>query len=550
MNSSILNAAPDAATSLLGSLVNNLTPVNIALYALLAALLPLVYTFTVSTLNDGKPTKDGEPPVPPYWLPFVRHAFDLAAGEEKMLEKYRKVDGKPGLPRTIYAFGQKIYLLTDPAAISLMYRKSKTLVFDPLIEHALIQMFGGTPSAFRALAPGLPGVDQTGLEEKPEWCKLVHGMYLRELNPKTPSLDNMTRIFVRELNNELEKHMPLEKDFVEVDLFTWVKKIMFPASGRALYGTKLRLTDELAKNFWFWDSAFLQLFKMYPDFMIPGVRAARQVVIDELIRWRMEVKDMRDKVPDDVLWEENFGTRLVKERVKLTEQVLDEDDHQAHASIHLSLLWGLEANALPTASWLMGFALTTPGVLERMREELKTCKEAPTPGSSLPAFDVEKLSKLPYLNAVWQETLRLGTSSMSPRMVLEDTEINGYMFKKGGMIQGLNPLAQIEEAYWGKDVNNFNPDRWLPYPDEDAAAAARRIREHQAKLRPFGGGLSICPGRHFASQEILATVAVMTVGLEWETVEGSRLPEVNRAYFGAGGLPPKGDIRLRVRRAQ
>ncbi|KAF3922701.1 hypothetical protein ABW21_db0204983 [Orbilia brochopaga] len=549
MNSSIPNATPDT-NGLLGSFVGSLTPVNIALYTLLAALLPLVYTFTVSTLNDGKPTKDGEPPVPPYWIPFAGHAFALAAGQEKLLERYRKADGKPGVPRTIYAFGQRIYLLTDPASISLMYRKSKTLAFDPLIEHTLANMFGGPPLAFRALAPGLHGVDQTGLEGKIDWCKLVHAMYLRELNPKTPGLDNMTRIFVRELNKELEKHMPKGPEFIEIDLFAWVKKIMFPSSGRALYGTKFRWTDELAKNFWHWDSAFLQLFQMYPDFMIPGVRTARQFVMDELIRWRMEVKDLGDKIPDDVIWEENFGTKLVRDRVKLTEEVLPEDEHQAHASIHLSLLWGLEANALPTASWAIAFVLTTPGVLERLREELVTCVEAPAPGSSWPTFDVEKLGKLTFLGAFWQEVLRMATSSLSPRMVLEDTEISGYMFKKGGMIQGLNPVSQLEEEYWGKDVAVFNPDRWLPYPGEDATAAAKRIREYQAKLRPFGGGVSICPGRHFAGQEILATVAVLSVGLEWEKVEGSRMPEVNRAFFGSGGLPPIGDMRVRVRRAQ
>ncbi|KAJ6259705.1 Cytochrome P450 [Drechslerella dactyloides] len=549
MNSSVPNAAPDAATGLLGSLVSSLTPTNIALYTLLAALLPIVYTFTVSTLNDGKPTKDGEPPVPPYWMPFIGHAFGLVAGQEKMVAKYRKVDGKPGGPRTIYAFGQRIYLLTDPAAVSLMYRKSRTVVFDPLIELTLAQLFGGPPSAFKALAPGLPGVDQTGLEGKPEWCKLVHAMYVRELNPKTPSLENMTRIFVRELSAQLEENVPAGGEYMEVDLFAWIKKIMFPASGRALYGKKLRLTDELARNFWHWDKAFLQLFKMYPDFMIPGVRAARQAVTDELIRWRMEVKELRDQIADDVLWEENFGARLVRDRVKLTEMVLAEDDHQAHAAIHLSLLWGLEANAIPVASWVIAFALLTPGVLERLKEELAMCVETPATSASWPTFDVDKLGKLPFLNAVWQEALRLGTASISPRMVLEDTEFGGYMFKKGGMIQGLNPVAQIEEEYWGKSVATFNPDRWLPYPGEDAATAARRVREYQTRMRPFGGGLSICPGRHFAGQEILATVAVMAMGLEWKT-EGIRAPDIDRSFFGAGGLPPKNDVRLRVRRAQ
>ncbi|KAF3920566.1 hypothetical protein ABW20_dc0110441 [Dactylellina cionopaga] len=428
-----------------------------------------------------------------------------------------------------------------------MWRKSKTIVFEPLFGFTITQLFDGTPTAVRALEVGLPGVDQTGLEGKIEWIKHVHNMYIRELSPRTAGLDRMTGVYIRELNKELERDSGTT--FKEVDLFAWVKKTMFPASGRALYGYKLRITDDLVANFWKWDGAFLELCKFYPDWLIPGVRAARSKVLNEFIRWREEVKDLRNEIEDDVEWEENFGARLIRERVKLTEQVLEEDDVKGHACIHLSIFWGLEANAIPTAAWTIANAVLVPGLLGRLKAEVSPFRRPAAEGSSMPTFDIEQLTKLPLLNAVWQESMRLGVSSLSPRMVIEDTEIDGFMYKKGGMIQGCAPVVQLEEEYWGKNVMEFNADRWLPFPGEDPIVAGKRIRDYQSKIRPFGGGHSICPGRHFAAQEILATVAIFVTAFEWDTA-GKQVPQINRAFFGAGGLPPIGDVRVRVKRAE
>ncbi|KAF3907816.1 hypothetical protein AA313_de0200751 [Arthrobotrys entomopaga] len=87
MNSTILHSSPGSIFETLS--LTDFTPKTIALYSVLAALLPLVYTFTVTTLNDGKPTKEGEPPVPPYWVPFIAHGFGLMRGMDKMLTAYR-----------------------------------------------------------------------------------------------------------------------------------------------------------------------------------------------------------------------------------------------------------------------------------------------------------------------------------------------------------------------------------------------------------------------------------------------------------------------------
>lgn len=66
----------------------------------------------------------------------------------------------------------------------------------------------------------------------------------------------------------------------------------------------------------------------------------------------------------------------------------------------------------------------------------------------------------------------------------------------------------------------------------------------------------MCPGRHFAKQEILLTVATIITKLdlefiEWTTVDGSpsdRPPNDDRSFAGFIATPPDRDVRIRWKR--
>lgn len=72
-----------------------------------------------------------------------------------------------------------------------------------------------------------------------------------------------------------------------------------------------------------------------------------------------------------------------------------------------------------------------------------------------------------------------------------------------------------------------------------------------------GGGISICPGRHFAKQEIMATLAIMVTTFDiemlgWVTIDGNatsdRPPRDNLKHSGSAALPPDRDMKVRWRR--
>jgi len=72
----------------------------------------------------------------------------------------------------------------------------------------------------------------------------------------------------------------------------------------------------------------------------------------------------------------------------------------------------------------------------------------------------------------------------------------------------------------------------------------------------IGGGVAICPGRHFAKQEIMLTIAILASKFDYEFVEwvkmdgtpSDRPPRNDTKYAGAAGVPPDVDIKVRLKR--
>jgi cytochrome P450 len=108
------------------------------------------------------------------------------------------------------------------------------------------------------------------------------------------------------------------------------------------------------------------------------------------------------------------------------------------------------------------------------------------------------------------------------------------------------PTAFIHEdpASWGADAADFRPDRFLK---------TKSTREEQTKrataFRPFGGGNTLCPGRHFAFNEIITFVGTMVMGFDLAPIGGIwKLPEKDRSRMPMSSLKPATDIGLVVSR--
>ncbi|KAI8722871.1 Bifunctional cytochrome P450/NADPH--P450 reductase [Fusarium sp. LHS14.1] len=120
-------------------------------------------------------------------------------------------------------------------------------------------------------------------------------------------------------------------------------------------------------------------------------------------------------------------------------------------------------------------------------------------------IQVEHLSKLPYLNGVLRETLRINaTIPLFTVEAFEDTLLGGkYPVKAGETILNLLAKSQLDPTVFGDDANEFKPERMF---DDNFA---RLNKEFPNSWKPFGNGMRACIGRPFAWQEALLVMVML-----------------------------------------
>lgn len=108
------------------------------------------------------------------------------------------------------------------------------------------------------------------------------------------------------------------------------------------------------------------------------------------------------------------------------------------------------------------YTLTRPEHLhiqQRLREEIH--KELPNLASG-EEMSAQLLDKLPYLDAVCKETLRVnGPSTFSKRSAVRDTELHGLKIGKGTGFLIPNWAINKSRNLWGENARVFDPERWL-----------------------------------------------------------------------------------------
>ncbi len=150
--------------------------------------------------------------------------------------------------------------------------------------------------------------------------------------------------------------------------------------------------------------------------------------------------------------------------------------------------------------------------LEKVRSEIDALSE---PSEH---WTRETLAKLNYLNAVIMETLRLYPPI--PDMVYEVTSPfhlspneskAGAGFKPGDKIIVSARTSQRLPEVWGFDADLFRPERF------------EQNKPDEFQFFPFGFGKRRCPGREFAKQEVLFTVAKMVSAFDFCFVQEKHL---------------------------
>ncbi|KAI0191915.1 cytochrome P450 oxidoreductase [Astrocystis sublimbata] len=167
------------------------------------------------------------------------------------------------------------------------------------------------------------------------------------------------------------------------------------------------------------------------------------------------------------------------------------------AAIFINLTAGHDVLAI-TLRAIWYYLCCNKRVLGQLRDEIQLVSSKDTSSGVAPYSEV---SKLPYLNAVIQETLRIhpNTGTIIERKAPPGgATIDGH-YIPGGVIVGVNAWVLHRDEVYGRDPDEFRPERWLE------ASEADRTRMNQL-LFSFGAGTHTCIGRNIAMMVICKVV--------------------------------------------
>jgi hypothetical protein len=204
------------------------------------------------------------------------------------------------------------------------------------------------------------------------------------------------------------------------------------------------------------------------------------------------------------------------------------------------------ANTVPTAFWFIFHIFSDPVILLACRQELldQIAESMDNCGTRIRTLDISSLqSSCPILLSTFKETMRFYNIGINIRQVLHDHLLdNKYLLRAGATIFMPSTVQHFSPAIWGADASRFKYDRF-----------ADRARPHvpAVSYRAFGGGATLCPGRHFATTEILTLSAMLVLRFDVRSVEGAWvIPSTRKAGMTSVMPAPDYDVQVKIERRE
>lgn len=180
-------------------------------------------------------------------------------------------------------------------------------------------------------------------------------------------------------------------------------------------------------------------------------------------------------------------------------------------------------NTLPATFWTVFHIFSDPAVLADVRAEVARGVGTAPDGATRTIDLAHVKSACPVLLSTFQEVFRVEGVAVSTRFALEDHLLDGkYLIRKGSTLLIPAGVLHTDPQHWGETVGRFDHRRFLRGNNNNNQAQGQgdRKRHNPMAWRGFGGGTTLCPGRHFATTEILLFAALMVLRFDVRPVAG------------------------------
>lgn len=340
------------------------------------------------------------------------------------------------------------------------------------------------------------------------------------------------------------------------DLFDYITQHVTYAIAVTILGSSL-LSDypQLVADLWTHIAATDELCMGLPRFFIPKAYAARDRLLANIREYAVKSDELRKRNQVDTTWDPVAGSAMLQEREKLYSD-LPAHDVYARSAQTLGLLYGATSLAVPVTFWYVLETLRDPKICAYARSEIESCS-SPEPEK----FNFMQLASRPLLQSLHAETTRLYSSNFSVRELVSPVyDLDGkYTITKGTKVFIANkPNGQYTPGWartrpkaLARPLDVFWAERFIIGGGE---GEDKRERFSDAGLSgswtSFGGGEHKCPGRHFARNVSIVTLAILMGEYEIELVdpEGANKAVPSPKVRAYGTVKPNAKIAARIRK--
>ncbi|KAL9025103.1 MAG: hypothetical protein Q9180_007726, partial [Flavoplaca navasiana] len=438
---------------------------------------------------------------------------------------------------TLQILGKDVHVVNSPDLIIAVQKNPRIYDFSVFASMMLPRLFDLDKKTIDLASRDLPYPGGS-------WNLIVETsrIFHRCLSPG-PSLEKMEQAALTRILgylNELASELASDPGDVAWDLFSWLSNMMTESSTEALYGPQNPFDryPELEQALWDWEHDLTRLLLApAPLLFAPKGYFARSQLIDAMTEYL-----------------EREGHHNASDLTKARYQagITHGLSIPGIARFELGSIMGVLVNSTPTLLLLLIHIYRDPGLLAEIRAELSAGPMKRTTvadGGVKCTIDIPSLKEMvPLLSSVYQETLRFHTHNSSSRKVMQDTVLaKRYHLKAGSIIQMPGGTIHALPSVWGDDAHQFKPRRFLK-----SVSDADKLKVQLGAFRSFGGGVSLCPGRHFAATEICAAAAMfvarfdMVAGNDYGNVVDWQIPAMEVGRITSSIPLPKGLVLVKL----
>ncbi|PQE28476.1 cytochrome P450 protein [Rutstroemia sp. NJR-2017a BBW] len=426
-----------------------------------------------------------EPKELPYWVPFLGHAIAFIKGQDDLFTYARVYFGDTREPFIVTLGREKLYILTAYQDVIAAYKNLTTLNYGEVIRD-LAGSFGLSKSGLDKLyAPNPMFKDE-----------------IQRLNPQLKSLfdlksdfyhiqlqhpEQLTIIqakFLSLIDNAMRAEMlpdgisiPGHEEKTTVSLYKLCQQVFVKAGLRAFFGEQILTMDpDLLSNFIDFDNNNWMIWYNWPK--APQARDPMEKVKKTIESYLTLPKTDRP----GAAW-------LISTMEEAQRQLGMEDGDIAI----VLLMFIVNTNAYRVAFWALAYIMHSPTLYETIHTE--TAPAINADGTVNAGYLV---TKCPHLHSLWLEVLRMVNGASAARAVVSPTTIGTKTLKPGYKV--LSPFRQLHfDPQIYPNPNQCDPDRFF----------RDKTLERHPSFKPFGGGVTKCPGRNVARQEVFVFVGLV-----------------------------------------